>query len=543
MNPVLNGSASTQTPAASSLPAAAPVHGQAGPAPDLVMVPLVQIQSSLFNPRKRFDEAALRELADSILAQGIIEPLVLREISRGCYEIVAGERRFRALKLAGWTEAPAIIRRDLDKHAAARMMAVENLQRVDLTPIEEARAFQAWIGAAGRADGKPNPVKELAASIGKSDDYIRERMWLLKLDDRAQQMVDDGRVTVKAGLLLARIKDEKMRTELLEKAAEGELTPSEVGNYMQDHLVDLTHAPFALDKPIAWFPVCQGCQYRKYRSSNMLLPGLEGKKDLGVCINTTCYFDKARIHFEQKRSTVITSYDDARKKYPMPGCVIEWKNGCKGCEEKLVYITRENPEGEFYCADIRGHWQSGDVRRQVSPEQKASLKKEMEKRARRREQDVAAKKAITEYLTKSVLQDDPRAAEFLAEAIAGHARQDYLCDCASVLMLKESGRNPISGATPLGRRRFEIYSQQDARIAITNSLKQNPGLALKAAIAYIVAMRFVNFDYSDKTPSVEYAKKHGIRFDGRDLARSTSPARPAPAKPRAPKAGKRGGGK
>ena len=129
---------------------AAPVQGTAASDPDsgdadtgsdaVSSVPLESITRGIYQPRVHFDETALQELADSISAQGLIQPVLLRKRG-GAYELIAGERRWRAAKLAGLQVIPAIIR-EMDDSAVAAVTLIENIQREDLNPLEEARALQ-----------------------------------------------------------------------------------------------------------------------------------------------------------------------------------------------------------------------------------------------------------------------------------------------------------------------------------------------------------------------------------------------------------------
>jgi len=164
----------------------------------LQQIPIEKLAPSPFNPRKAFAKAELAELADSIRAQGVIEPLLVREISTNGhwhFEIVAGERRWRAAQLAEIKMLPAIVR-ELTDVAARELQIIENLQRADIGPLEEAAAYQGLLKAAGDAK-QPLTVKELAARLGKSERYVYSRLELLKTDPEVQQAVAKG--TISAG--------------------------------------------------------------------------------------------------------------------------------------------------------------------------------------------------------------------------------------------------------------------------------------------------------------------------------------------------------
>lgn len=142
-----------------------------------------------FQPRKDFSEDALRELADSIREQGILQPLIVRQRSDSKFEIIAGERRWRAAKLIGLPHVPALVRK-VDDHKALEIALIENLQRENLNPIEESRGFMQLIGQYNLTQ------EEVAAKVGKSRVSITNALRLLKLDKEVQGYVRDGLLSV-----------------------------------------------------------------------------------------------------------------------------------------------------------------------------------------------------------------------------------------------------------------------------------------------------------------------------------------------------------
>ena len=136
-------------------------------------------------PRHRFDEASLRELADSIRAHGVLEPILVRKLGPSRYEIIAGERRWRAAQLAGLKELPIYVR-DLDEAKAFEASIVENLQREDLNPIEAARAFERLINEFDHTQ------ESLAERIGKSRSTITNALRLLMLPEPVLALLEDG---------------------------------------------------------------------------------------------------------------------------------------------------------------------------------------------------------------------------------------------------------------------------------------------------------------------------------------------------------------
>lgn len=150
-----------------------------------VKLGIMEIEPDPNQPRKDFDGEALGELADSIASQGILQPLLVRPIAGGGYRIVAGERRWRAARLAGLHEVPVVIREMSDEEAYAAML-VENLQRENLNPIEEARGYQKLIDTVGATQ------EQIAAKLGKSRPAVANALRLLTLPDEITAMVLKG---------------------------------------------------------------------------------------------------------------------------------------------------------------------------------------------------------------------------------------------------------------------------------------------------------------------------------------------------------------
>ena len=151
-------------------------------------LPISQVESCSSQPRKYFDEETLAELADSIREHGIIQPLTVRKLSSGYYQIIAGERRWRAARLAGLSEVPAIVI-EADDRKAAELAMIENLQREDLNPMEEAAGFQSLI------ENYHMTQEEAAQRVGKSRSAVTNALRLLNLTPAVAAMVEDGRLT------------------------------------------------------------------------------------------------------------------------------------------------------------------------------------------------------------------------------------------------------------------------------------------------------------------------------------------------------------
>jgi ParB family transcriptional regulator, chromosome partitioning protein len=179
-------SAPQQPPAALQTTASAPPQTSANDGPRALPIDLVQRNPQ--QPRKHFDEGDLTDLANSIRTHGVLQPILVRPIPGGKYEIVAGERRWRAAQRAGLHAIPAVIR-ELNEVEVLEIAIVENVQRTDLNPLEEAQGFQALIDRFGRTQ------QEIADAVGKSRPHIANMLRLLALPEDLQEMVRDGRLS------------------------------------------------------------------------------------------------------------------------------------------------------------------------------------------------------------------------------------------------------------------------------------------------------------------------------------------------------------
>lgn len=153
-------------------------------------IPLVQISPNPDQPRKTFNEQELKELADSIKKQGVLTPIILRNVQNKpyLYEIVAGERRFRAAKMANLSEIPALVK-TLDDKNAMEIALIENVQRENLNPVEEAEGYKNLMQKCGYE------LEDVSKLIGKSESYIRNLMRINALPDSVKQLIKEGKIS------------------------------------------------------------------------------------------------------------------------------------------------------------------------------------------------------------------------------------------------------------------------------------------------------------------------------------------------------------
>lgn len=256
---------------------------------NIVSVALADIQPSNYNPRKNFDEKSLVELADSIHQQGVLQAIGVRPIAENRFEIVFGERRYRASQIAGLEEIPAVIL-DISDETAEEMAVTENLQRKDVTPIEEANAYQKLIES-GRHD-----VQSLAVQFGKNESYIRTRLKFVSLIPEIAQLLEQDELTISVATEICRY-GEDIQHDIYEKhLKEGVLynswrgmKASEVAkNIERSYTTDLKR--YFFDKT-----VCLSCPHN---TNNMMLFCEEGS--CGNCANRKCLEEMNASYLAEK---------------------------------------------------------------------------------------------------------------------------------------------------------------------------------------------------------------------------------------------------
>ena len=177
-----------------------------------VMLRISELEPNREQPRKDFDEKAMAELADSISQHGVLQPLLVRPIFGGGYQIVAGERRWRAARMAGLSEVPAMVR-EMNDGEVMELALIENLQREDLTPLEEARGYQTLL------EKYKLTQEEVAKTVGKSRPAVTNAMRLLGLPQEIQDMVERGELSAGHGRALLAFADEELMVAVARKAA------------------------------------------------------------------------------------------------------------------------------------------------------------------------------------------------------------------------------------------------------------------------------------------------------------------------------------
>ena len=192
----------------------------------VLQVNIDDIIPNRFQPRISFDDQGIKELAASIKEHGIIQPLVLRKLGKK-YEIIAGERRYKAASLAGLTVVPAVIS-NIDDNKSAEIALVENIQRRDLTPIEEARSYKNLL------DKGYLTQEDLAKKMGLSQPAVANKLRLLNLDDTVQQALLDGKISERHARALLSLNDKEEQKEWLDKIISNRMTVRQLDQALKD---------------------------------------------------------------------------------------------------------------------------------------------------------------------------------------------------------------------------------------------------------------------------------------------------------------------
>ena len=259
---------------------------------NITSVALANIQPSSYNPRKNFDETSLAELAESIRQQGVLQPIGVRPIETNRFEIVFGERRYRASLMAELTEIPAIVM-DISDETAEEMAITENLQRKDVTPIEEANAYQKLIDS-----GRHN-VQSLTVQFGKTEAYIRTRLKFVSLIPEIALLLEQDELTISVATEICRygediqhdIYDKHLKEGLLYNSWRGMKASEVAKNIERNYTTDLNR--YSFDKTL-----CLSCPHN---TNNMML-FCEG--GCGNCANRSC-LDEMQTSFLMEKAVQI----------------------------------------------------------------------------------------------------------------------------------------------------------------------------------------------------------------------------------------------
>lgn len=194
------------------------------PSSEISKVRISLLEPNKDQPRNDFDEEALAELANSIRNNGVLQPILVRPLENGGYQIVAGERRWRASRIAGLTEVPVYIR-ELSDMETMQLALIENIQREDLSPLEEALAYQNLM------DTYTMTQQEVATAVGKSRSAVANALRLLTLEDAVKQYLEDGELTAGHAKMLAAL-DTERQLKLADQAVKHKWSVRQLEDYI-----------------------------------------------------------------------------------------------------------------------------------------------------------------------------------------------------------------------------------------------------------------------------------------------------------------------
>ncbi len=187
----------------------------------VTLIPISDIEPNKGQPRQNFEDSALADLADSIREHGVLQPIILKPLHNGRYQIVAGERRWRASRMAGLSEMPAIIK-ELSPSATMEIALIENLQRENLNPLEESLGYASLINEHGYTQ------ETLAQKMGKSRPVVANSLRLLKLPEEVQKLLKDGEISTGHAKALLAFEDEAFIKELAGRIVTNDLTVRDI---------------------------------------------------------------------------------------------------------------------------------------------------------------------------------------------------------------------------------------------------------------------------------------------------------------------------
>ncbi len=382
------------------------------------LIPLDAIGSSDGNRKHGgFDPVKLQELADSIKAAGVLQPVLVRKnpdpaATAPEYELVAGERRWRAARLAGLQTVPCLVR-ELDDITCLKIQTIENLQREDLHPLDEADGYARLIERAGY------DVDHLALEVGRSPSYVYQRLKLRELIPEAQRLLLEGKMTAGHAILIARLQPKSQASALKELVGwNGEpISVRHLGDWIQRSvLMELSKACWKLDDAdlVAKAGSCQACPKRTgYQPALFADVCSDGKKD--YCLDRACFAKKQQAILARRRAELtgvphleaVSGYTGGQTPR---GALAPWDwTECKKSEpgaKRVLIVGGESP-GRLTYGKARK-----EATARVSPEAKAERQKQERKEAVEQQYRkelyartvAAAAKKLKQSLSKEVLR-------------------------------------------------------------------------------------------------------------------------------------------
>jgi len=317
-------------------------------------------------PRKRFDPDRLAELVESIRAEGLLQPLVVREMPGERFELVAGERRLRACRLLEHVRVVCLVR-ELDARAAARLRIIENLQRENLDPIEEAEGMEAML--LNVPEGERMTQRDLAAQLHKHPAYIHEALLLLRLPEIARQALLDRRIGRVLAVMIARVSDTAKREEFAQRACEAgkEMTVRQATQFLRGNAGrQLSEAIWDLDSAEV-LPAAGSCAACVKRCR----PDQPAEGD--ICPDADCYQAKRHQHLRtlaEREAAAGREVLDAARVFDEEG-KLRWDSGVVAIDQpvapELVKPAKRDQVGKKTWAALIGDTAEKATQAAISP--------------------------------------------------------------------------------------------------------------------------------------------------------------------------------
>lgn len=291
------------------------------------------------NPRTDFGD--LTELTASIKEKGILQPLLVRKTESGA-ELIAGERRLRAAKASGLKQVPVAFSEGHDEQGIEEIKLIENIQRKDLNPAEEGKAFKSWM------DKTKKGVETLAQKISKPKLYVERRLELLKLDPIVRTAMREGKITLSHGVLLAKLKPTDQKQHL-KAVIRDKKSVSQLEHRLRygENSAELKNAKFDRKD-------CLGCQFNGGEQALLIDSGSDIK---GRCLNTKCFHEKEQAWVKEESEKLkndgiaVFTEKQLEKKYPKAKLVSEYDNDYKEVKKRL------KKETEVFAIVFDKNWQ------------------------------------------------------------------------------------------------------------------------------------------------------------------------------------------
>jgi ParB/RepB/Spo0J family partition protein len=391
----------------------------------IISCPLSQLRESKFNPRRHFDEKQLADLVESVKAKGVLNPILVRPLNDR-FEIVGGARRFRAARAAGLSEIPCLVR-ELTDQEALEVAVIDNLQRADVHPLDEAEGYAALLD---HQDGKYD-VAAIAAKVGKSASFVYQRMKLVDLIEPAKKAFWKEEFTAGHAVLLARLRPEDQKEVLTWYADNSKyelIGTRELARHIESEvLVELNLAPWSKEDAglVTAAGACTACPKRSSSSPELFSDIKKGDR----CLDRPCFASKLTAYFARRQEeaakfglpVVVVSPE-----YSCPPGVLKsdrWhkltnKKKCDKIAKGVIYSGGQRGQIIDVCTGMRCPIHSGYTQYQRDP-------KEIEKQRVRDKKEKREDELLKSLFTEAVKVAPGKLHRVLLEQLAEHAASGY----------------------------------------------------------------------------------------------------------------------